>query len=58
MDFLAVNCGVDITKPNFITYINVLTSMLIGRPLDVPDQIFNHFMDSVRRITDKLWRFN
>ena len=58
MDFLAVNCGVDITKPNFITYINVLTSMLVGRPLDVPDQIFEHFMESVRRITDKLWKYS
>lgn len=55
MDFLAVHCGVDITKPQFILYIDTISSLLLGKVIDIPTNIFNAFIQNVRRITNPLY---
>ena len=55
IDFLCVHCGIDITKPQFILYIDTISALLLGKAIDIPTNIFNAFIQNVRRITNPLY---
>lgn len=55
IDFLATLCGVDITKPQFVLYINTIGALLLNQVMDIPLNIQAEFMKNVRRITSPLY---
>lgn len=58
MDFLGVLCGLDLSKPNFLRQIDLITALVLGKwkPDMWIDRGFDKFMDGVRNITANLWK--
>lgn len=56
IDFLAVTCGVDITKPNFLLKLETIYSVFFGKALDLPKNMYNEMIQAIRRQIDPLIR--
>jgi len=56
IDFLAVTCGVDITKPNFLLKLETIYSVFFGKALDLPKNMYNELIQAIRRQIDPLIR--
>lgn len=56
IEFLAVTCGVDITKPNFMlrleTYVNIITNKI----MDIPSSIAQEFIQSITNSLSFLYK--
>lgn len=48
IDFLAVTCGLDVTKPNFITKLESIFAVLFGKMIDLPGNFFNQWINDLR----------
>lgn len=54
IDFLAVTCGVDITKPNFLLKLETIYSVFFGKALDLPKNMYNEMIQAIRRQIEPL----
>lgn len=48
IDFLAVTCGVDITKPQFATQLQALLNTLFTSVTDIPKNVYRDFIQGIR----------
>lgn len=48
IEFLAVACGVDITKPDITTKIETIISTFLSSLYDIPSSTYNAFIESIR----------
>ena len=49
INFLAVTCGVDITKPNFLLKLETIYSVLKRSVFDLPQNVYSEFIQGVRK---------
>lgn len=56
IDFLAVTCGVNIAKPNFLLRAETLFSIFLGKVTDIPSNFYRDFTESVRSKIEGLWK--
>jgi hypothetical protein len=54
IEFIAVNCGVDITKPQLALKIENLVSAFSNVLTDIPTQVYSGFVDNIRKAV-KQW---
>ena len=50
MDYLNVTCGIDILKPSIVRKLKLITAVIGGAIIDVPDKIFEKLQESFRNI--------
>ena len=48
LDFLAVTCGVDVTKPNFMLKVQTLYALYTNALFDMPSNIYNSAIQKIR----------
>lgn len=56
IDFLAVTCGVDITKPRYATQLDALFAMLFSSVKDIPANWYRDAQQSLRNSIEGLFR--
>lgn len=56
IDFLAVTCGLDITRPNFATQLELLQWTLGERFLGIPENLAMKLKEKIRNATEFLYR--
>lgn len=56
IDFLAVTCGVNIAKPNFLLRVETLFSIFLGKITDIPSNFYRDFTESVKNKIEGLWK--
>lgn len=57
LDYLGTMCGVDISKPNYLMYVDSISTLLLGKITDIPTNIYTEFMENIRRITKPMTLF-
>jgi hypothetical protein len=56
MDYLAVSAGVDISKPMLLKKMELITAIFKGSIVQIPDLIYEDMLQTLRNITDKLFK--
>ena len=56
IEFLAVSCGIDITKPNFMVRLETMFSVFFGSTIDLPGNIYKEFVQNIRNKIEPLFR--
>lgn len=56
IDFLAVTCGVNVTKPNLALKMETLFSLLLNKVMDIPSDFYRSFIENIRNSVEGLWR--
>lgn len=56
IEFLAVTCGVDLSKPQFATKIEAIFATIFNTVGDIPDNLARDIMQNIRRSIDGLFR--
>jgi hypothetical protein len=56
IDFLAVTCGIDITKPNFLVKWETMFAVFYGKLIDLPRDIFKDLIQDLRNQVENLYR--
>jgi len=56
IDFLAVMCGIDLTKPNFLIKLESMFSVFFGKVVNLPKEAFNDVIQSLREKILPLFR--
>ena len=54
IEFLAVTCGMDITKPNVVTKIQSIFSTYLNTMFDIPTNFYNNVLDGLRNTIEPL----
>jgi hypothetical protein len=57
VEFLAVTCGIDISRPEFQTKLTAIFAMLLNSVTDIPANAYNDFLQKIRRSIDGLYKF-
>jgi len=56
IDFLAVTCGVDITKPNFMLKLETMFAVFFGQMVDLPGNYFRQFIQDIRGKVEPIFK--
>ena len=56
IDFLAVMCGIDLTRPNFLIKLESMFSIFTGKVINLPKEAYNDIIQSVREKVLPLFR--
>ena len=56
IDFLAVTCGVNVTKPNLALKMETIFTLLTGKVMDIPSNFYKGFIENVRNSVEGLWK--
>jgi len=57
LDFLAVTCGLDITKPQFATQLDAIFATLFNTAADIPANLYRDFIQSIRNSIENIYKF-
>lgn len=56
IEFLAVSCGIDVTKPEFATKLDALFSTLVNTATDIPANIYDSMIQKLRNAIEGLYK--
>jgi len=56
IDFLAVTCGVNVTKPNLTLKMETLFSTLLNKFMSIPTDFYRSFIEGIRNSVEGIWK--